>query len=132
MPKTHSQTKRQESYPVSNARNWGTRQEIAHSHPWDPVINFPKQEITNGTGGWTVPAPREGPRQSKFWVYQLKPQMTEEVWGTLNSPSISLLSFMRKLRWPWKSSVSKFYSLLIQGHITLFSLLLQESLPLRP
>jgi hypothetical protein len=44
---------RLESYSASNARSWGPRQGIAQSQPWDPVMNAPELEVTNGTGGWT-------------------------------------------------------------------------------
>jgi hypothetical protein len=78
-----------------------------------------------------VLTPREEPGQSRLWVYQLKLHVTEEAQGDLNCPHISLSSVMRNLRGPWKSWVSKFYFLLTQRHIILFSLLLQEGLPLR-
>jgi hypothetical protein len=87
-------------------------------------MNAPKQEVINDTVEWTVPDPREGPGQPKLWVYWLKPCMTEEAQGTLNSPCISWSSLVRNLRWPWKSWLNKFYSLLRQEHFTLFFLLL--------
>jgi hypothetical protein len=89
--------------------------------PKDTVMNAVKQEVTNDTVGWIVPTPREGHDQLKLWVYLLKLHMTEEAWGALNSPHLSLSSLMRKLGWLWKSWVNKFYSLFIWLHITLFS-----------
>jgi hypothetical protein len=76
--------------------------------------------------------PERGPGQSKLGVYQLKLHMAEETWGALNTPCINFSTFMRNLGWLWKSWVSKLYSLLTWRHITLFSLLLQESFLLRP
>jgi hypothetical protein len=93
-------------------------------------MNAPKQKVTNGIGGLTIPAPREWPDPPIFWVYWLKLHMSEEAQGALNSSHINLSSLMRKLGWPWKSWVSIF--LIDMEHITQSSLLLQESLPLRP
>jgi hypothetical protein len=70
--------------------------------PLDPIMKAPKQ-MTNGTGELTISASREGPSQSKLWLYQLKAHMTEEAWGVLNSSHICWSSLMRNLRWTWES-----------------------------
>jgi hypothetical protein len=100
MPKRHPQTKRLESYSASNARSWGTWQGIAQSYSQNPVMNAPKQAVTNDTGEWTVPAHREGPGQPRLGVYRLKSHMTEKAQVALKSFCVRMSSRVRNLQWP--------------------------------
>jgi hypothetical protein len=61
-----SSNKKTEKLSCFKCKKQGHMARIAQSHHRDPVRNAPKQDITNGIGGWTIPAPREGLGQPRL------------------------------------------------------------------
>jgi hypothetical protein len=51
MPKKTSSDKNARKLSCIKSKKLGIGQVVAQNHPHDPVMNVPKQEVTNGTGG---------------------------------------------------------------------------------